>query len=125
MPDARFKSEWLHNSAWIRLLDFEKQSFFAALVWCAGEYNNGVIGHDDLDLIPDFEKSAIPALVGLKHLKETRTGWVMTPFGAPWKQSQITKKQHEQYVEMNRLRQAKFRASQKAKAAAEVGETDD
>jgi hypothetical protein len=125
MTDARFKSEWLFNSNWVRLIDYERLSFIAALAWCVGEQNDGVIHHDDLDLIPGFYKSSIPALVGLKHFKVTRTGWIMTPFGDPWRRSQTTKKQHDAYAENNRLRQEKFRAAQRAKAAAEGGEPDD
>jgi hypothetical protein len=122
MPDARFKSEWLFRSTWVRLMSFEKLSFHAALAWCVAEGNDGVINHDDLDLIPDFDKDAIPVLVTFKHLKETRTGWQMVPFGKPWHHSQSTAKQVENYRAGNRIRSARARAKKAGKDGDSDGE---
>jgi hypothetical protein len=118
MSDARLKPEWLHSSRMKRLLVHERWAYVAALMWCAGEENDGVIPGTHLDLTPDGFKEAIDVYVNLDLLKKTKTGWAMTPGGDPWWRSQITKKQAAQYAEGNRRRQARYRA----KRAGESGD---
>jgi len=93
----------------MRLNPAQRWSFIAALMWSVGEESDGYIGHDDLDLIPGFDRSAVPALLEQRLLTETVGGWFVSPNGEPFEQSQTTKARLEQMRENNRKRQAKHR----------------
>lgn len=110
MPSADLRSEWLYSSKLLRLTPVQRWSFVAALMWSVGEETDGFIGHDDVDLIPGFERTAIQPLLEQRLLAETVGGWYVCPNGESFEKSQTTKKQLEQMRQNNRERKARSRA---------------
>lgn len=110
MPSADLRSEWLYSSKLLRLTPVQRWSFVAALMWAVGEESDGFIGHDDLDLIPGFERTAIQPLLEQRLLAETVGGWFVCPNGESFEKSQTTKMQLEQMRLNNRVRKARSRA---------------
>lgn len=117
MTTANVRSEWLYSSRFLRLTPIQRYSFLAALMWTVGEESDGYIGHDDIDLIPGFDRAAIPKLLEQRLVAETVGGWFVTPNGESFEASQTTKAQLEQCRKNNRERKARSRAKQQVGAS--------
>lgn len=113
MPVANLKSEWLYSSRLLRLTPIQRWSFVAALMWSVGEESDGFIGHDDVDLIPGFDRAAIPKLLEQRLLAETVGGWFVSPNGESFEKSQTTKSQLENHRAKLRERVARSRSKKR------------
>src|SRR5262245_62082163 len=113
MTDARFPAAWLYNSRWKDLLVHEKWSYAAAIMWCVGEGKDGLIKQKHIDLIPDFDKSAIEVYENIGFLRITRAGDLqLCPGGEPWRKTQSLKATLDKQAEGNRKRQQAWRDRQ-------------
>lgn len=80
MTDARIPERWLNDRRILRLPAEVFRSYMWALTWSVANRTDGVVSHDELSLIPQFQAHHAPALVEADLWDETGDGYVMTEF---------------------------------------------
>ncbi len=120
MTDARYPDRWLSDRRFQRLSDSHHRAYINALTWSVSNRTDGVIEPDDLDLIPQFDKTAVRAFMaaGLWSLREDHgRGWQITDFAAT--QTTAAEIRH---LEDKRAKERMKKARQRAASKAEVEE---
>lgn len=80
MTDARIPERYLNDRRILKLTDTERSSYFMAAVWSVSNRTDGAFDEGDLNLIPTFNRSAIPTLLAVGLWARTAEGYADTEF---------------------------------------------
>jgi len=82
MTDARFPERWLNDRRIVRLSADGFRLFITALVWSVSNRTDGVIGDDELVLLPNVDPSCADELGKAGMWKRRKDTWLMVDFEA-------------------------------------------